>query len=84
MLRSFSQLMDNNNIISQLTGDKVSMMSQAYSQDNSIRDSLMCNELYFFLFFLTWTCIKTKTKPYVDKKVCIISTLYTRVIWPIF
>ena len=39
-------------IISQLTGAKVSRMSQAYSQ--AIRHGVsMCSELYFQTFFLT-------------------------------
>ena len=57
------QHMDGNNIIAQLTGAKVSRMSQAYSVPYSHAvshgDSLMCSELYFLTFFLDHrSCIK--------------------------
>ncbi len=55
--------MDSNNIISQRTGAKVSRMSQAYSQAVSHGEGSMCSEWHFKTFFLTRTCIKTKTKP---------------------
>ncbi len=45
--KSPKQRMDNNNIISQLTGAKVSRMSQVYSQAVSHGGSLMCSKLYF-------------------------------------